>query len=67
MQFSSKDSVLLKTKIDKQFLRFPFVQKPWSFSFLLENVFVILVLFLITDAIRGIFSRALEIIDFSCL
>lgn len=28
---------------------------------------MILVLFLITDAIRGIFSRALEIIDFSCL
>lgn len=37
-----------------------------QFSFL-ENVLMILVLFLITDAIREIFSRELEIIDFSYL
>lgn len=37
-----------------------------QFSFL-ENVLMILVLFLITDAIREIFSGELEIIDFSYL
>lgn len=37
-----------------------------SFS-LLENVFMNLVLFSITDAIRVIFSEGLEIIDFCCL